>query len=42
MTTHPRKSLVCFGDSNTYGSMPMSHFEDIRRYPPCTSAGPTS
>ena len=26
--------LVCFGDSNTYGSMPMRHLEDIRRYPP--------
>ena len=33
MTTHP-KVLVCFGDSNTYGSAPMNHLEDIRRHGP--------
>jgi len=28
------KVLVCFGDSNTHGSMPMRHCEDVRRQPP--------
>lgn len=31
MTEQPR-TLVCFGDSNTYGSAPMNHLEDIRRH----------
>jgi len=26
------KTLLCYGDSNTYGSMPMAHLEDIRRH----------
>ena len=33
MSEHPRV-LVCFGDSNTYGSAPMTHLEDIRRHDP--------
>ncbi len=28
------KTLVCFGDSNTHGSVPMRFVGDLRRYPP--------
>ncbi len=28
------KNLLCFGDSNTWGSMPMNHRNDIRRFGP--------
>jgi lysophospholipase L1-like esterase len=28
-----RKTVVFFGDSNTHGSMPMHHLDDVRRYP---------
>jgi lysophospholipase L1-like esterase len=27
-----RKTLVCFGDSNTHGTCPMRHLDDVRRF----------
>lgn len=29
----PTKVVVCLGDSNTHGSMPMRHLTDVRRHP---------
>ena len=26
------KTLVCFGDSNTHGTIPMEHIDDVRRF----------
>lgn len=28
------KTVLCFGDSNTHGTVPMQHLDDTRRFPP--------
>jgi lysophospholipase L1-like esterase len=32
MATRQERSLLCFGDSNTHGSVPMADLDDIRRF----------
>lgn len=34
MPNQSEKTLLCFGDSNTYGVVPITDFDDVRRHPP--------